>query len=67
VPVGLRPAAATARLQLYNAVGQLVLEQPGQLTAQGELQVRAPQLPAGLYTLRLKLGTSISCHKIMLQ
>jgi hypothetical protein len=60
VPAALRPVAATTPLRLYNAMGQLVLEQPLLLSAAGELTVSVAQLPPGLYTLHLALRTGSS-------
>ena len=63
VPAALRPAAA-GTLQLYNAVGQLVLEQPLHLSATGEQAVDVARLPSGLYTLRLALSSGPTTYKI---
>ncbi|MBF9236173.1 VCBS repeat-containing protein [Hymenobacter sp. BT683] len=67
VPAELRPITARAPLRLYNAVGQLVLEQPWQLSASGELTVDATRLPAGVYTLRLELKNGPASYKVVLQ
>jgi hypothetical protein len=66
VPAELRPAATAAPtpLRLYNSVGQLVLEQPLQLTAAGEVKVSVAQLPAGIYTLHLVLRNGVSTHRV---
>jgi hypothetical protein len=64
VPAALRPIGAAVPLQLYNSVGQLVLEQPLQLTAAGEVAVPVAQLPAGVYTLHLTLSTGVSTYKV---
>lgn len=65
VPPALRPAAGQAtRLRLTNALGQLVLEQPLRLSASGELTVNVAALAAGLYTLRLDLGTGPATCKV---
>jgi len=64
VPAALRLAAATAPLRLYNAMGQLVLEQPLRLSAEGELTVSVAQLPPGIYTLHLALRTGNSTYKL---
>ena len=62
VPATLRPAAGS--LQLYNALGQLVLEQPLHLSASGEQAVDVARLPTGLYTLRLALSSGPATYKI---
>ncbi|HET9501934.1 MAG TPA: FG-GAP-like repeat-containing protein [Hymenobacter sp.] len=64
VPAALRPVGAAGPLQLYNSIGQLVLEQPFQLTAAGEAVVPVAQLPAGIYTLHLALRTGVSTYKV---
>jgi len=65
VPAALRPAASAGHLlQLHNALGQLVLEQPLRLSASGEQAVDVASLPAGLYTLRLPLSNGPATYKI---
>ena len=69
VPAELRPTTALqpTALRLYNALGQLVLEQPARrIPASGELTVDVAQLPAGIYTLRLNLVTGLkSCNVVI--
>ena len=69
VPAELRPARALpgAMLQLFNAVGQLVLEQGVVLGATVEMQVSVAHLPADLYTLRLPLSGSVLVLKLAVQ
>ena len=63
VPLELRKLAGQAPLRLYNALGQLVLEQPCRLAATGELTVDVANMPAGIYTLRLLLADGVkSCN-----
>ncbi|RYY10747.1 MAG: T9SS type A sorting domain-containing protein [Cytophagaceae bacterium] len=64
VSAALRPAASATPLRLYNAVGQLVLEQPLQLSAAGEVAVSVAQLPAGIYTVRLALSTGVATYRV---
>jgi hypothetical protein len=65
VPAALRLAAPAGRsLQLHNALGQLVLEQPLRLSASGEQAVDVSSLPAGIYTLRLPLSSGPATYKI---
>jgi hypothetical protein len=67
VPAELRPAAlGAAPLRLYNSVGQLVLEQPVQFSASGELTVDVARLPTGMYTLRLALKNGVVSYKVTL-
>jgi hypothetical protein len=67
VPAGMRAAAATAPpLRLYNGVGQLVLEQPLRLSANGEQTVNVATLPAGMYRLCLSLSGRISSYKLII-
>ena len=65
VPAALRPTAA-GTVQLVNALGQLVHEQPLRLSASGELVVAVAHLPPGLYTLHLPLRSGRSVCKISL-
>ena len=65
VPQELRPVGP-ASLQLYNALGQLVLEQAWQ-PAIGEQTVDAAHLPPGLYTLRLGLRNGPVVRKVVLR
>jgi hypothetical protein len=67
VPARLRSAAAGTPLRLYNAVGQLVLEQPLQLSAKGELTVDVAHLLPGLYTLHLPLRDGPATYKVVLE
>ena len=66
VPQALRPVGPTS-LQLYNALGQRVLEQAWQPTASGEQTVDATQLPPGFYTLRLGLRDGPAVLKVVLR
>ena len=65
VPPGLRQLAAQAPLRLYNALGQLVLEQASRVSAAGELTVDVQRLPAGVYTLRLLLGNELRACRVV--
>ncbi|MCI1188057.1 FG-GAP-like repeat-containing protein [Hymenobacter sp. DH14] len=65
VPHELR-SATPGPLRLYNALGQLVLEQPYAPAANGEQTVEAAHLPPGLYTLRLALRDGPATFKIVL-
>jgi len=66
VPVELRPAAGTlAQVQLYNTIGQQVLEQRMALDATGSMQVNVAHLPAGIYTLHLPLGGQVTTLKLV--
>ncbi|WP_233636034.1 FG-GAP-like repeat-containing protein [Hymenobacter setariae] len=66
VPASMRAAAATASpLRLYNGIGQLVLEQPMHLSANGEQTLDIAALPAGMYHLCLPLNGHISSYKLL--
>ncbi|SET44320.1 FG-GAP-like repeat-containing protein [Hymenobacter actinosclerus] len=65
LPPELRPASAGAGwLGLYNSTGQLVLEQPVQLSATGYQRIGVAALPAGIYALRLVLGNRVLIGRI---
>ncbi|RTQ53384.1 T9SS type A sorting domain-containing protein [Hymenobacter gummosus] len=66
VPTALRLAAAQSSLQLYNAVGQLVVAQPVQLSGAGRQTLSVAHLPAGLYSLHLRVGSQTSVQKVVL-
>ncbi|WP_460576894.1 FG-GAP-like repeat-containing protein [Hymenobacter coalescens] len=66
IPAELRAAAARAPLRLYNSVGQLVREQPVQLSANGRQTLPVADLPAGIYTLHLSLGAHTAALKVVL-
>lgn len=69
VPHSLRPTALQpeATLQLYDAVGKLVLEQKPIISADGELTVTTEHLPPGLYSLHLSFKQQHLMGKIMLE
>ena len=68
LPPALRPTATsvTQPLRLYNAVGQLVLEQPLHPGPDGRLTVPVARLKAGVYTLRLTLNGRTLVDKVVL-
>ena len=64
-PPGLRKLATQTSLQFYDALGRLVLEQAGQLSASGELTLDVSHLPAGVYALRLLLGNELKTCRLL--
>jgi hypothetical protein len=58
-------AAGTGSVALLNPLGQLVRQQP--LVAAAEQQLSTVGLAAGLYTLRVRVGSEIITRKVVLQ
>lgn len=61
----LSASAGAGSVALLNTLGQVVHQQP--LTSGAEQQVSTRGLAAGLYTLRLQMGTEVLTRKVVLQ
>ena len=68
LPAGAGPAGSPVHVALVNVLGQVVRRHAAALPAAGAaLAVDAAGLPAGVYTLRLLVGTTALTHRVVLE
>jgi Zn-dependent metalloprotease len=63
----LRNGTEPDALQLFDALGRMVLEQTGEHTEDWSQKLDLSRLPAGVYTLRLQAGDDQAVRRIIVQ
>ena len=58
VNIRFKPEAKTARVEIFNAMGQRVLQDQIMVTT-GQLSLKVNKLPSGIYFIRVETGKTI--------